>query len=472
MRIEMIKYARKASMALIPLFLLGLAVTIRAQDNFAPPGTAEDNAQVDIVITVSGEGLLKTAIGIPAIAPLKGVQDGGAMGIEGARILTSDLDFSSYFNVVSVPELPPPPADGYSETTLDLTPYAARGAEMVIAGTYTVDVNGNYTFDLSLIDVSLKARLGRVTYTGKKPVFRRLLHRFADEVLRLVTGERGPFETRIIFAGEQTGNREIYMCDSDGENLIQITHNKSINMTPAWSPDTTQIIYTSYVTGNPDLYILPITGGKPRRLFGGKGLNYGASWSVANNRIAFSSSNNPDQNTEIYTINPDGTDLRQVTHERWSINVSPSWSPDGRYIAFVSSRYGDKPQVLVTPANGGTAVRISRSGGYNTDPCWSPAGWSEEEFMVAYSGRASGGLDILTVRLDKSLQVLQTIDIMSEGGADESPSFSPDGRFVIYSHGSQNNYDLYMTSLRQMKPRRITRMPGKETAPEWSRWLK
>ena len=466
------KYVRKLTLALIPLFLAGLMVSLRAEGNYGPPGAAEDNAQVDIVITVGGEGLLKTAIGIPALYPLKGVKDGGVMGVEAARILTSDLDFSSYFSMVSVPDLPPPPASGYSETTLNLEPYASRGAELIIAGSYTVDVEDNYTFDFSLIDVSLKARLGRVTYTGKKAAFRRLMHRYADEVLRLVTGERGPFETQIVFAGEQTGNREIYICDSDGENLIQITHNKSANMTPALSPDVTQIVYTSYVLGNPDLYILPVSGGKPRRLFGGKGLNYCPDWSAANNRIAFASSNNPHQNTEIYTINPDGSDLRQVTHEQWSINVSPSWSPDGKYIAFVSSRYGDKPQVLVTPANGGTALRISRSGGYNTDPTWSPIGWSEQEYLVAYSGRASGGLDILAVRLDKSLQPLQTIDVASGGGADEAPSFSPDGRFVVYSHGTQNNYDLYMTSLRQFKPRKITHMPGRETAPDWSQWLK
>lgn len=465
--------ATKYSIIGILLFMLSFVVVV-GQDHFAPPGTPEDNAQVDIIITVEGtaEGLLKTAMGVPALKPEKGVSDGGKLGRECARLLASDLDFSSYFNIVGVPELPPLPEGGYSELTLDLTPYAERGAELLVAGTYSIDSQGNYIFDMRLIDVTLKSLLGKVVYKGGKEQYRRFMHRFADEVLRIMTGERGPFDTRIIFVAEQTGNRELYMCDSDGYNLVQITNNKSINISPTWSPDGKYIAHTSYVLGNPDIYILPIEGGKPKRITSGRGLNYGADWSWANNRIAFASSDNPTNNQEIYTIKPDGTDLRQVTHDPWSIDVSPTWSPDGKYIAFVSNRYGDKPQVLVIPANGGTAKRISRTGGYNTDPTWSPIGWSEQEYLVAYCGRAGGGLDILAVRLDFSLEVLQSIGVITMPGADETPSFSPDGRFVVYSRGAQKNYDIYMASLREAKPRRITSLPGKEISPAWSPFRK
>jgi len=386
----------------------GLAIAIIASaqtmDIDAPPGTAEDDAVVDIVIDVYGEGLLKTNLAVPSFVPGKGVKDRGNLGREGAMIVGRDLHFSSFFNVISAPALPPVPEGGYKETNLDFAPYAAVGAELMIAGTYLLEPNGIYVFDLKLFDVAQKAMLTRAIYRGNKKIFRRLMHRFSDEVLRSETGTPGPFESRIAFVANAKGHRQIFICDTDGHNMIRLTHSNEINMSPAWSPDAKRFVYTSYVLGNPDLFILPVTGGRPKRLFGGRGLNYGADWCKANNRIAFASSKNRKGNQEIYTILPNGTDLVQVTHEPWAIDVSPSWSPDGKHIAFVSSRYGNKPQVLVVPSNGGTVTRVSRTGGYNTDPCWSPSG-----DLIAYCGRAGGGLDILAVRLNKDLGVPITI---------------------------------------------------------------
>ena len=455
-----------SSVLVIVVSLCLFIATARTGDIYAPPVTAEDYAVPDVVIDVYGEGLLKTNLAVPSFVPQSGVQDGGSLGREGAMIVGRDLQFSSFFNVLSAPELPAAPPGGYDESKLDLEPYSKIGAELLIAGTYSLLPDGTYVFDLKLFDVAQKAMLTRATYRAKKDVFRRCMHRFADEVLRSETGNSGPFECRIAFVADYKGNRQVFFCDTDGQNMMRLTQNEAINMSPAWSPDASSVVYTSYITGNPDLYILPITGGRPRRLFGGKGLNYGADWCKAVNRIAFASSNNQQGSQEIYTIRPDGTDLLQVTYDPWSINISPSYSPDGKNIAFVSSRYGDKPQVLITPAEGGTATRVSRTGGYNTDPSWSPTG-----DFIAYCGRAGGGLDILAVKLGKSLEVIQTIAVTNLSGADETPGVSPDGRFVVYSHGTQNNYDIYMTSMREQKPRKITGLPGKESAPAWSQRL-
>ncbi len=448
---------------LVAAALFAIIATAQTLDIDAPPGTSADDAIPDVIIDVYGGGLLKTNLAVPSFVPHGGVKDRGSLGREGAMIVGRDLHFSSFFNVISAPELPTLPEGGYLESNMDFAPYAAVGAELLIAGTYSLDSKGIYTFDLKLFDVVQKAMLTRVIYHGGKKIFRRLMHRFSDEVLRSETGIPGPFESRIAFVADSKGHRQIFICDTDGRNMVRLTHNDAINISPAWSPDTKKIVYTSYILKNPDIFILPISGGRPKQLFGGRGLNYGADWCKANNRIAFASSKNSNGDQEIYTIRPNGKDLVHVTHDPWSIDVSPSWSPDGKYIAFVSSRYGDKPQILVTPARGGTATRVSRTGGYNTDPSWSPSG-----DFITYCGRAGGGLDILAVRLGKGLEVLQTVAVTNRPGADETPSVSPDGRFVVYSHGFSNNYDIYMTSMREQKPRRITRLPGKESAPAWS----
>ncbi len=453
---RLIKLGISLALAMAVVVLVGAEVT----DFDAPP---EEGAVPDVIIDVYGEGLLKTNVAIPAFKPMEGVKDEGSLGRRGASIISKDLEFSSFYKVVKAPELPKVPEDGYNETNLDFKSYGEAGAEFLIAGTYSLNSDGLYTFELKLFDLLQKAMLTRAVYTGKKDMFRRFMHRFADEVLRVDTGTRGPFESRIAFVGEHRGNREIYLCDSDGRNLERLTGSADVNMSPGWSPDASELVYTSYAGGNPDLYILPAPGGKPRRLFGGSGLNYGADWCKANNRIAFASSKNSNGDQEIYTISPEGEDLEKVTHDPWSIDVSPSWSPDGKYIAFVSSRYGDRPQVLVTPSGGGTASRVSRTGGYNTDPSWSPTG-----DFIAYCGRAGGGLDILAVRLNDAMQVLETVAVVNRPGADESPSVSPDGRFVVYTHGYANSYDIYMTSMREQKPRKIVSLSGKESGPAWS----
>lgn len=440
-----------------------IAAVGSGMDFDAPPGEAGDDAVIDII--VSGEGLIKTNLAVPSFVAGPGVKDGGNLGYEGAQIIAHDLQFSSFYNIVSAPKLPPAPQGGYDEKNLNLDNYQSARAELLVAGTYSLDADGNYTFDFRLFDITQKILLTSAVYKGKKEMFRRLMHRFADEVLRIETGTAGPFESRIAFVAESAGKKEIFICDTDGQNLIKLTNNGATNLSPTWSPDASQIAYTSYILNNPDIFILPITGGRPRMLFGGRGLNYGSDWSPANNRITFASSNNQNGDQEIYSIRPDGKDLVQVTHDPWSIDVSPTWSPDGKYIAFVSSRYGDKPQVLAAPASGGTALRISRTGGYNTDPSWGKSPTGE---YIAYCGRAGGGLDILAVSMGKNLQVLETLAIITTPGADETPSFSPDGRFIAYSHGFSNEYDIYMTSVREQKPRCIIKLSGKEMAPVWS----
>ena len=449
--------------ALIVLLMVVMAVSQNMEVD-APPGTSEDDAVPDVVIDVYGEGLIKTNLAVPPFVPGGRLKDGGTLGRQGSMIIGQDLQFSSYFNVKTAPDLPALPEGGFTEETFDFMPYE-QIVELVVVGTYQLESDGTYTFDLKLFDAVQKAMLTRAIYHGDKRIFRRLMHRFADEVLNALTGTPGPFESRIAFVGDSAGHREIFICDTDGHNMVKLTHNDTINLSPAWSPDASKLVYTSYILKNPDIFILPVTGGRPKKIFGGRGLNYGADWSKSSGRIAFASSNNKNEDQEIYTIKPDGKDLVQVTHDPWSIDVSPSWSPDGKFIAFVSSRYGDKPQVLVVPAGGGTAARVSRSGGYNTDPSWGTGPLGD---YILYCGRAGGGLDILGVRLGAGQSVLETVAIVNRPGADEAPSISPDGRFVVYTHGFANNYDIYMSSLREQKPRKITRLPGKESAPAWS----
>lgn len=447
------------------LLMLMVPIMSTAQKPGTPP---DDWAEYDVTIEFLSQGLIKVPIAIPDLVNLgRGARDAGQLGIEGAKILSHDLKFSSYFRIISPSEFIEPSSEReFTADKINFDNWSKTNAEYLVVGFYTLKRNGSLELTLRLMDVVTKSMKVEMVQAGTRKNLRMLIHRFADKVLEAETGELGPFNSRIAFVSNRTGKRELYICDYDGNNMVRVTNNRSINLSPSWSPDGKSLVYTSYVKGNPNLHLLNLSLGKARYLWGSEGLNLGAEWSPQGDRLAFSSSENPEVDLEIYSMNSAGKDLRRLTRS-WGIDISPTWSHDGKHIAFVSSRLRNKPQIFVMESWGSKPLRVSRSGGYNTSPSWSPTNG-----VIAYTARVSGGgFDILTITLDEDLRVIQTMNATHMSGADEDPSFSPDGRFLVFSHGSRGSYDLYITSLREGKPKRITRMPGKETTPGWSRRL-
>ncbi|MCU0663462.1 MAG: translocation protein TolB [Myxococcota bacterium] len=254
------------------------------------------------------------------------------------------------------------------------------------------------------------------TFTGgqTKP----LVHKWVNKVVGYFTGQDGIFGTQLLFARSMgKGNKQIMVGDWTGPGAGRVTKNDSINLLPAFGPGG--IYYTSYVEGFPWLY----RTGQRAAVLKEPGLNMGATFHGDKMAVVLSK----DGNSEIYMGNADGGGLRRLTNSG-SIDVSPSFSPDGSQIAFVSDRHGS-PQIFVMGTGGGGAKRITYKGNYNQTPCWCPKGGSG---LIAFTGMEGGGFDVFTVDAGSG----QMRRLTQNQGRNMDPAFSPDCRSVAF-HSSR-----------------------------------
>jgi TolB protein len=306
-----------------------------------------------------------------------------------------------------------------------------------------------------LFDAASAMKMSGKDYFGNEDTFRRMVHSFADEIVSRYTGEKGIARTRIAFVSDKTKNKELYVMDYDGQNQVKVSADRSICLSPAWSPDGKFLAYVSYRDKNPDLYGLDMETGKRWKISGNEGLNISPAWSPKGKRLAVALSK--DGNTEIYTMDRKGDDLERLTYGAFD-NVSPAWSPNGREMAFTSGRAGT-PQIYIMNADGTDVRRITFEGNYNASPNWSPRG-----DRIVLASQMSGRFKIATVNPDGS-----DFRVITSGpGSDENPSWSPSGRHIIFSSNRGGKYALYIMNADGSDIERISANDANYTSPAWS----
>ena len=209
--------------------------------------------------------------------------------------------------------LKPPNSSRFRGGTLagtDFLPWTAAGYDLLVRSEYSIK-GDDLTVEFRLFDVLNRKMMTAKRYLGRTKDLRRFAHSFADEIMLVVTGEKGCFTTHIAYVSSQSGNKEIVIMDWDGRNQMQLTRNGSINLNPDFSPDGREIIFTSYKRGNPDLYKRALSSTAEVPLSNRKGLNITGTWSPDGSRIALTLSK--DGNSEIYTIAKDGSNPTRLT---------------------------------------------------------------------------------------------------------------------------------------------------------------
>lgn len=406
----------------------------------------------DVELNVRPGQIKKINIAVPDFA-LMGGADPQSWAKRLPEITAADLAFTSLFSVVS--GTPPLPQGGAEALKPRFEEFAAAGALQALQG--LLAIRGDRLevemrlYDLTSPEFRLIGSKKVVTHASEP---RRAAHKTADEVVLLVTGELGVADTKVAFASTRSGVKEIYVMDYDGAGPAAVTANKSINMSPNWSPDSRSLAFTSYLNEYPFLYrVFPFERRPVQLLAGYAGINSSPSWSPDGRTVALTLSK--DGNPEIYLLTVATGAFRRLTAHP-AIDTEPTWSPTGRELAFVSDRSG-AAQIYVMDVEG-TNVRRVTSSGFNTQPRWSPKGDT-----IAFTSR-QGNHDIWAVSPDGS-----NLRRLTAGpGDNESASWSPNGRHLVFQSSRLGGTQLFTMLADGSEQQVLTGGPGQASSPAWS----
>jgi len=398
----------------------------------------------------------KIAIAIAGFPSLRVGLKGDDLGAQAGSILADDLKHSGIFDVIDPTFLPfeasrvglgqekglLPALNSLKIQALVIGRLSSRSEELLLEG--------------QLFEVTKGEMLAGKRYVGNHRSLRTMVHRLADEIVFRLTGEKGIATSRIAFVSSVDSAKEIYVMDYDGHNPVLITGNRSINLSPRWSPDGRQIAYTSYRDRNPDLFVVNLETGRRHKISASPGLNIAPGWSPDGQWLAFSMSSG--QGTNLFLSRPDGTGLRPLTLGS-NINVSPSFSPNGRQIVFNSDR-GGTPQIYIMDIEGTNVRRLTFGvGDYSVSPRWSPRG-----DKIAFVGKLHGNFDIFLISPDGS----GLVQLTSNSGNNEEPSWSPDGRHLVFTSSRAGRRDLYVMRADGTNQRRLTNNGKENYLADWS----
>lgn len=405
---------------------------------------------------IVGQGGQKFPIAVSPLKNLATAADTAKLSEGIADAMASDLDLSGWFRVLDRSAyIENPQSTGIALGAFDFKDWSTIGAEGLVKGGFSVQ-GDDLTVELRLFDVyQNKERVGK-RYTGKVKQYRRIAHKFVDEIINQFTGVPGIFNSRLTYVSTSGGRfKEIHVSHLDGTEKFQVTNNRTINLSPSWSPDGRAVLYSSFKDRSQTLFLFDLNSGKevkfaPRagRLISGK---------VSPDGKSVAATLESGGNSNIYLLDLNGNVIRKLTEET-GIAVSPSWSPNGRQIVYVSDRAGS-PQIYVFDIESGKARRLTYSGGYNTSPEWSPKG-----DRIVYTGRVASRFAIFSIGAEGG----DTRKLTSESSDSEDPTWSPDGRFIAFTSNRGGKYQLYLMQASGENQRRLTGSGGDDTKPSWS----
>jgi TolB protein len=384
-----------------------------------------------------------------------GVQAAPELSQEAATmraVIESDLRRSLLFAVMALPvqdTMKAPDAARVKEA-------GAAGADVVIWGRLFRERDGRLVWDGKGYDGGSGAAVveKRLGVRDEKDL-RSMAHRFSDAVVAGFTGEKGIAETRIAFISDRSGKKELYVMDYDGANMVQVTRDRSIAVTPRWSPDRKMITFVSYRDGTPALHSYVPTSGRRWSMVALPGTTQSPAWSPSGDRLAFSSSQAGDP--DLYVSDAEGKRPRRLTFGMGA-DVSPSWSPNGGQISFNSDR-GGSPQIYLMNADGSDQRRLTFEGSYNTTPAFSPKGdW------IAHTCLLEGQYQICLISPDGGRRVQLT----TSPGPNVNPSWAPGGRHLVFESGRGGDAKLYVIGLDGTGEEALTAGAGNDQMPGWS----
>lgn len=437
----------------LALFCVAISpVTAQEGQSEAPPATAgAQNDAVKIVVSDGGRSQVRLAFPQADIDPgLSGVFLDAAREVE--QTLRDDLQSDVLFNVQGPTELSVLTLTGQREH--DFEQYQSLGNDVVLLVSLKQEddriVLDGWAYDLP----SQQSILGK-RFRGTVQQARLVAHYLAEALHYQFLGRPGIFLTTLAFHSERDGFQELYLMDYDGRNQRKISAHKSISGYSDWSGTGDAIAYISYYSGSPAIYYVDLATSQKIPVYRDGTLNLSPTFSPDGKQVAFAHSSS--SNVDIFICPRDGcTEPRRITSSS-GIDTNPSWSPDGQQIAFTSSRSG-RPNVYVMDTSGQNVRRVSFEGDYNDGASWNPNGPE-----IAYASRKNNRFRIAVTNL-----VDLSTRIVAQGPESyEEPTFSPDGLRIAFTMRRGKESQIFVMNTDGSNLRQLTH-EGNNSAPDWS----
>ena len=300
--------------------------------------------------------------------------------------------------------------------------WRAIRTDALVVGRVTRGADGRLVSEFRLWDVASGKQLAGERFSTNAENWRRIGHIIADQVYERLTGEKGYFDTRVVFIDE-TGPKDrrvkrLAIMDQDGKNLRLLSRGNELVLTPRFSPTNQEITFMSYAGDRPRVFLMNLQTGAREIVGDFPGMTFAPRFSPDGQRIVMSLQDGG--NSSIYEMDLRTRQKRRLTEGR-SIDTGPSFSPDGRQIVFESDREGSQ-QIYVMNADGSNVHRISVGQGRYSTPVWSPRG-----DYIAFTKQYGGRFLIGVFRPDGSGE-----RILTEGFHNEGPTWAPNGRVLMF----------------------------------------
>ena len=328
---------------------------------------------------------------------------------------------------------------------------------------------------LSINNNSLKA-IDAIALTGDLSQDRRFIHQVSDRIHKALFGTEGIASTRIMYTLKTRSNSQwasdIWESDYDGANAQRIVQGAGYCVTPIYVPPKVgmtsgSLFYVSYLNGQPKIYYSSIKEGKGHRFSLMRGNQLMPALSRQRDRVAFISdtTGNPDLFIAEFDVQTGKSNKpQQIFTARQAVQGTPSFSPDGKQLAFVSNKDG-APRIYVMniPAPGANVKDlspklISKQNRESTAPSWSPDGTK-----LAYCAMTNGIRQIWIYDFEKG----EERQLTQGQGNKENPSWAPNSLHVVFNSTSPNDNELYLINLNDPKAQKISAGPGEKRYPNW-----
>jgi TolB protein len=400
------------------------------------------------IVDISNPSFRRLMTAIPVFFTLDTDKDTQEVAKEASAYLAEILQFSGFFNIVNenafqdiVKKMQADPGNYKTDANhflakngmngFDVNAWKTIGMESVTIAQLS-KTKDSFTLTIRTMDVNKQRMVVGKRYSGfVRSDLQKVLRRYGDQVLEAYTGRPGIYHSKIAFIGRKSAKDDmhLFVCDFDGSNVIQVTKGRFPNMSPSWSKDGRFIIFTSYMRGQPGLFRYELATGKLTPVFQDKGQTSGANFSASNKILAFTYQ--PDNIANIFYIPAEGGSKKLLVAGP-NLDVEPAFSPNGKWLAFVSGRFGN-PHIFIADLNWRSSVdvvlgpirRLTFAGWYNATPSWS---YDSQKIAFAGFDKDINRFDLFMMNPDGR----QLDRLTLNSGDNERPTWSPNSQMLVF----------------------------------------